>query len=79
MNLELTKAIDSIKRKVSTEKRQHYGGICIQLENITKNIEIYDEIVEYIRSTYKNVRYYKEHDFKNIKGCYVGYLIAFDF
>jgi hypothetical protein len=79
MNTELTKAIDSIKRKVATEKRQHYTGICIQLENITKNIEIYDEIVEYIRSTYKNVRYYKEHNFKNINGCYVGYLLAFDF
>ena len=79
MNTELTKAIDSIKRKVATEKRQHYAGICIQLENITKNIEIYDEIVEYIRSTYKNVRYYKEHNFKNINGCYVGYLLALDF
>ena len=79
MNTELTKAIDSIKRKEATEKRQHYAGICIQLENITKNIEIYDEIVEYIRSTYKNVRYYKEHNFKNINGCYVGYLLAFDF
>ena len=39
MNTELTKAIDSIKRKVATEKRQHYAGICIQLENITKNID----------------------------------------
>ena len=77
--MELIKVLDTIKRKVATEKRHHYGGICIQLEDITKNVEIYDEIVENIKSTYKNVKYAKEHDFKNIKGAYVGYLLSFDF
>jgi hypothetical protein len=79
MDNQLKKALDSIKRKVATEKRHHYGGICIQLEDITRNVEIYDDIVENIRSTYKNVKYYKEHDFKNINGCYVGYLLSFHF
>jgi hypothetical protein len=79
MSIELKKILDTIKRKVASEKRKRYERICIQLEDITKNVEIYDEIVENIKSTYKNVKYAKENDFKNIKGAYVGYLLSFDF
>jgi hypothetical protein len=79
---------DVIDKMIRKEKR-HYGGICLQLEDITKivvhnlsDIEkniVYDTIVVWLRSKYANVSYYKETNFLNMHGAYVGYLVSFNF
>jgi len=84
--------LDIIKNKINDmikKEKRYYGGICLQLEEITylvlkglsdvdKDI-VYDYIVSWLRSIYENVRYYKETDFKNVNGANVGYLVAFNF
>lgn len=76
----MNSVINYIKRRVSKEKKEGYGGLCLQLEDVPSlQPNQYDDIVSWIRNNYHNVRYAKDYDFLNCNGVPVGHLVSFDF